>query len=110
MSGVSVGTVAAVIGATAAVAGAGVAYKNGQEQNQLAKQNAAQSKTAADQLYNQQEQATNKANAKMPNTDAMFAQNQIAGQQGPSSTMLTGPMGVDPSSLSLGKNSLVGGA
>ena len=117
MSGVSVGTIAAVVGATAAVAGGAVAYQNGKEQTKAAKEGLAQQakaadqqKTAAEKLYATQDQANNKANAKGPNTDAMFAQNQIEGQAGGSSTMLTGPTGVDPASLSLGKNTLVGGA
>lgn len=105
MSGVAAGIMAA-----AAVAGAAISYKNGQAQQAAAGKAQKQQKSAAEALYNQQDQANNKANAHGPNTDAMFAANQQAGQAGPSGTMLTGPSGVDPNSLSLGQNTLIGGA
>lgn len=105
MSGATTAIVAA-----AAVAGAAISYKNGQAQQASAKKAQQQQKTQAEQLYSQQDQANNKANARGPNTDALFAQNQIEGQQGDSGTMLTGPNGVDPGSLTLGKNTLIGGA
>jgi hypothetical protein len=55
------------------------------------------------------EQATNKANAKSPDSSAMLSANMQAGQAGQGSTMLTGPQGVDPSTLTLGKTTLLGG-
>lgn len=55
-----------------------------------------------------QEQEINRANAKSPNTQAIDSANQQAASGGPSSTMLTGPGGVDASSLALGKNTLLG--
>lgn len=96
--------------AVAAVAGAGIAYQNGQEQKSAAKKAATQSQTAADKLYAQQDQATNKANARGPDTAALLSANQQEAQSGQSGTMLTGPMGVDPNDLSLGKNTVLGGA
>ena len=110
MSGATAATVAAVVGATAAVAGTGVAFMNGQKQASAQKKAASQAEANANKLYAQQDQANNKANARGPNTDALFAQNQIEGQQGASGTMLTGPSGVDPNSLTLSKNTLLGGA
>lgn len=55
------------------------------------------------------DEANNAANAKSPDAAAMMAANLAAGKQGASGTMLTGPGGVDPNSLTLGKTSLLGG-
>lgn len=98
--------VTATIGA--AVLGAVVSGVTGSKAASSAKTAANQSAQAADKLYTQQEQQNNKANARSPDVNALFNQNQIEGQQGGSGTMLTGPMGVDPNSLSLGKNTLLG--
>lgn len=100
--------VTATIGA--AVLGAVMSGVQGQQQAGAAKKAANQAQTNADKLYAQQDQENNKANARGPNTDALFAQNQVEAQQGQSGTMLTGPTGVDPNSLTLGKNTLLGGA
>lgn len=108
MSGVSTATVLAGIGAAAGVASAVGGIVNGQKQDSAAKKAAAQSKSAADKLYAQQDQANNKANARGPDVNALFAQNQVDAQQGPSGNMLTGPQGIDPNSLSLGKNTVLG--
>ena len=54
----------------------------------------------------QQEQATNKANAKAPNVGALLAQNQSESNLG--GTQLTGVGGVKKSDLQLGKNTLLG--
>ena len=57
-----------------------------------------------------QDQAYNAANKKRPNVGAMQAANmQAATMGGAGSTMLTGPAGIDPSALSLGKTTLLGG-
>lgn len=99
-----------ITSAVAAVAAVAVSAYSGQQQAAQQKKAQQQNMRASDKLYAQQEQQNNKLNARGPDIDALFAQNQIEGQQGPSGTMLTGPMGVDPSSLSLGKNTLLGGA
>lgn len=54
----------------------------------------------------EQERAYNKANAKKPSIMGLIGSNRspIAG-----GTMLTGSQGVDPSRLTLGKTSLLGG-
>jgi hypothetical protein len=64
-------------------------------------QGALMAKQAADQ-----ERAYNKANAKKPNMAALMSSNRspIAG-----GTMLTGAQGIDPSRLTIGKTSLLGG-
>jgi hypothetical protein len=50
------------------------------------------------------------AAGKQPDTKAMGAANASASgvNAGPASTFLTGPMGIDPSQLTLGKNTLLG--
>jgi hypothetical protein len=54
------------------------------------------------------DQAVNAAKNKKPNLGAMLTANQNAAKGGASGTMLTGPTGVDPNSLQLGKNTLLG--
>lgn len=110
MSGGATAVMAAV-----AVAGAAVAYNNGKEQKSAAEkaakqaeQNAAKQEQAADQATNQANQATNQANQKKPNTAWILDAAAQAGKAGASGTMLTGPQGVDPSALTLGKNTLLG--
>lgn len=51
----------------------------------------------------------NAAGAKAPDTGALMAANEAAAKGGAGSTMLTGVGGVDPSLLTLGKNTLLGG-
>lgn len=74
----------------------------GEQSRKAQGQAADQARTAADQQYNA-------ANPKRPNTAAMSSANKLASAGGAGSTMLTGPMGVDASTLSLGKNTLLGG-
>lgn len=52
------------------------------------------------------EQDMNRRNAKQPNVAALAGAN--GAQTGQATTMLTGPSGVDPNSLLLGKNVLLG--
>ncbi len=54
-------------------------------------------------------EANNKANQKTPNAGAMLSSNQMAAKGGQSGTMLTGPAGIDPNLLKLGKTTLLGG-
>lgn len=94
----------------AAAAAAGTAYSvysgeraAGEQKTAMRKADAA-AKTQADLA----DQATNKTNAKKPDVGAMLSANQAAAKAGGSGTMLTGPTGVDPASLQLGKNTLLG--
>lgn len=64
---------------------------------------------AADQARRDADQAFNRANPKKPDAAAMLYGNQQAGSGGAGSTMLTGSQGIDPSTLSLGKSTLLGG-
>lgn len=86
------------VGAYGAYSGA----QNAKAANQQAKDNALATAKQADQ-------ANNRANAKSPDSAAMMAANILAGKAGQSGTMLTGPTGVDPTTLTLGKSSLLGG-
>lgn len=75
--------------------------KQGNTANDAAKKNALETQKQADE-------ANNRANAKAPDSAAAMAANVLAGKAGQSGTMLTGPQGVDPASLSLGKSTLLG--
>ena len=101
----SFGVVAAVAVGVSAVS----AYASYQDQKkavaaqeQANKQAAADAKRTADLA----DQATNKANRKTPDYAALLAGNAMT--KGVGSTMLTGPSGVDASSLTLGRNQLLG--
>ena len=94
--------------AAAAVAGAAVAYNNGQEQKSAAEKAAKQAEQNAAKQEQAADQATNQANQKKPNTAGILDAAAQAGKAGASGTMLTGPQGVDPSALALGKNTLLG--
>ena len=95
-------TVAAVAGTSYAVYSGERAHREGQDAMNQAKINQAKTESLADQ-------AMNKANPKRPNTGAALSSLQQAAAGGPSGTMLTGPSGVDASTLQLGKSTLLGG-
>lgn len=78
------------------------------QQRKLSNQANDQAKAAAKASAAAADEANNKANAKSPNTSALMAANMLAAKGGQSGTMLTGPQGVDPGSLMLGKTSLLG--
>jgi len=99
-----------ITSAIAAVASVAVSAYSGQKQASAQKKQAAQAKSASDRLYKQQDEQNNRMNARGPDIDALFAANELEGQQAGAGTMLTGPTGVDPNSLMLGKNTLLGGA
>ena len=95
----------------AAAAVAGTAYSIYAGERAAGAQKEAQ-KQAVQQAQKQEvaaEQAFNKANAKKPDLERLLSQNDQAAQSGVGSTMLTGPAGVDPATLALGKSTLLGG-
>lgn len=92
----------------AAVISAGVSYYNGQQQAKHNKQAMAQAQANADRQAKQAEEDMNRANQKSPDTSALLSAAQQAGKAGISGTMLTGPQGIDPSTLMLGKSTLLG--
>lgn len=92
----------------AAVIYTGYTIYNGEEQrraqdsaNNQARDRAKKADVAADEAFN-------KANMKKPDVFGILAQNKAAGQNGVGSTNLTGALGIDPSLLMLGKNTLMG--
>ena len=100
--------VAPVIAAVAAVAGTAYSVYSGERAADQAKDAQKEARMRADQQAEQAEQDLNAANKKRPNTNAMLDDAAQAGKAGASGTMLTGAQGVDPSTLALGKNTLLG--
>jgi type II secretory pathway pseudopilin PulG len=92
----------AIAAGTSAAVGVYSADQSRQNSNRAADNAAAQA--------SEQEQQFNKVNGKQPDVTAMTDQNTQAGKNGPSGTLLTGPQGVDPSKLTLGRATLLGGA
>lgn len=115
MSGaITLGTIAALVGAGTAVAGTAYSVYNGQKQQgeqkqALADQNQAQQKAEAASLSTQRQSAVaqNAANQQTPNVASILARASQMGNQGLSSTMLTGPGGVT-GAMPLGKSTLLG--
>ena len=98
-----------------AVAGAGVSLYNGQQaaagqKKALDMQNQANADAKSAALKQEQaaEESNNKANQKSADTKSILEAAGASGKAGVSSTMLTGPSGVDLEKLQLGKNTLLG--
>lgn len=94
--------------AAATVVSAAVSYNNGQQQLSAQKDAAKQAQANAMKQEQAADQANNAASQKKPNTSAIMDAASQSGKAGVSGTMLTGPMGVDPSILQLGKSTLLG--
>lgn len=112
----SIAVGALVASAAAAAAGTGVSIANAESGKKAQQKAMQQQKQAQDQAAAQAESqarkseyAANAANRKSPDLNAIMQSASQAAKGGPSGTMLTGPGGVDPNSLALGKNSLLGG-
>lgn len=99
---------ATAVAAVAAVAGAAVSYQNGQDQKKAAENSARQAQTNALKQEKAADEATNRSNQKRANTGAILDAATQAGKGGASGTMLTGPQGIDPNLLNLGKSTLLG--
>lgn len=100
------------------VAGVGTAYAihSGEEakkdrREMMRNQEAAQTQQLAETKKQTEtsQQNINRANQRRPDTQAAMENAAMAGGAGGSGTMLTGPQGVDPNQLALGKNTLLGG-
>ena len=93
----------AIIGAM--IAGAGVASQAdaSRRQRNQSRDAARAAEQQAQQASKQAEMETNRANQRTANAAASAMPNQGLG-----GTMLTGPQGVDPNSLSLGRNTMLG--
>lgn len=101
-------TAAAWAAAGVAAVGTAVSYQNGKEQASQQASAQRQAQANADKQAAQADQEFNRANQKKPDTAGIISAAQQAGKGGASGTMLTGPQGVDPNSLTLGKSTLLG--
>ena len=99
---------ATAVMAVAAVAGAAIAYDNGQGQKKAAEKASRQAQADAQKREKAADEATNRANTKRADTGAVLDSATQAGKAGVSGTMLTGPQGIDPAALNLSKNTLLG--
>lgn len=103
------------IGTAAAVGSTAYGIYSGQKQagmqkQALTRQNQAQqeARSAALSTERNAEVAQNAANQKTPDIATILQRAQAMANQGVSSTMLTGPTGVNTTDLSLGKATLLG--
>ena len=111
----TLGAVMAGTAAAATAAGTGYAIASGEDAKKkqaqaLTRQESAQAQavTAAERQRKTSEMAINQANRKKPDVSSIM---QAAGESasgGAAGTMLTGPTGVNPNALSLGKTTLLG--
>lgn len=101
---------AAVIPILAATAAVSTAYSvySGEKQQSAQKKASAQANANAKKQAQQAEQELNRANQKSPDVGALLSANQQNALSGQSGTMLTGAQGVDPNSVPLGRNTLLG--
>jgi hypothetical protein len=91
-----------------AAAYAGYSIYSGEEQKRTQESANNQARDRAKKAEVSADQAFNKTNMKKPDVFGILAQNKAAGQNGVGSTNLTGALGVDPTLLTLGKNTLLG--
>lgn len=94
-------TAVAVVGAIAGIA-------NAQSQKEAQQDAAKKASDLAKKQAREADIAMNRANQKQPDSAAILSAMNQAGKAGASGTMLTGPQGVDPSAMSLGKSTLLG--
>lgn len=87
----------------------GLQLYQGQEARKMQSQASDAATAAATKAADQADQANNRLNGKQPDIMGMLSANQQAAKGGVGGTMLTGPQGVDPNSLLLGKTTLLGG-
>lgn len=107
---------ALTIAAVAAAAGTAYSIYSGEraadaQREAMQKQETAQ-REALDIQKKQAEKAeqnVNRATRRQPDVQAIGQQSQQMATQGGGSTMLTGPQGVNPNELALGKSTLLGG-
>jgi len=85
-----------------AIVGAGAGAIQGAASRKQARRMQAQNEASAEKARQSSETAYNKANQKMPNVAALFANNKVQANKGLGGTFLTGAGGVSPTSLPLG--------
>jgi len=94
--------------AAAVAASAYVSYQGAKKQAAATENAANQARATAEQQAQAADQANNKANQKRANVAGIMDAATLSGRAGVGGTMLTGPAGVDPNVLQLGKNTLLG--
>lgn len=115
MAGSISATTATLIAAGVAAGSAGYGIYAGQKQNAIQEKSLIAQKTAEQQaetnaLSSERKSAVAQAaaNRQTPNVAAILARAAQMGNNGLSSTMLTGPAGVNPGGLNLGKSTMLG--
>ena len=111
--GIETLAIAGIIGAAVGAGGLGYSIASGEDAKKkqadaLSKQEAAQKQavSAAQGQRKKSEMAINQANRATPNVQGIMESASAMG--GAPGTMLTGPTGVDPNALALGKSTLLG--
>lgn len=92
-----------------ALIGAGSSGYQARKAEKAQRQATDQATTAAKATAEAATQANNRANQKRPDTGALLSANLTGAKGGNSGTLLTGPLGIDPNTLNLGKTTLLGG-
>jgi uncharacterized protein HemX len=108
--------VTAIVATAAVAAGVGYSVYAGEQGKKAQKEAMNQQRAAQAQAAQQaQKQATEsqaairRSQQQAPDVAGIMAAAQEGGAGGPAATMLTGPMGIDPNQLSLGRSTLLGG-
>ena len=92
-----------------AAAGTGYSMYQGERTADMQKDAQLLSVAEARKTAKSADEATNRANQKRPNANAILAAAQQAAKGGMGGTLLTGPQGANLGELSLGKSTLLGG-
>ena len=111
--GIETLAIAGIIGAAVGAGGLGYSIASGEDAKKKQAQALSRQESAQQQAVNaaqgqrkKSEMAINQANRQTPNVAGIMESASAAG--GASGTMLTGPTGVDPNALALGKSTLLG--
>ena len=100
--------VVSAISVIGAIAG-GIGAISSIDQASTMKKSAKDAQANADKQAKLMEQDMNRRNQKKPDIMGALNGNQTNAMAGQSGTLLTGPSGVDPGTLTLGKSTLLGG-
>ena len=84
-------------------------HKAAKDMQEIQNQQLTLAKESAQKQAEQSDQAINRANQKTPDVAGILSGAQRDAKGAGGGTMLTGPVGVDPNTSSLGKTSLLGG-
>lgn len=102
-------TILAGAALAAAISGTGYSIYEGERAADAQKRSQRQALAASSAAAKAADEANNRANQKRPNTNDILSAAQQAARGGMGGTMLTGPQGVNPGEMSLGKSTLLGG-